>query len=276
MMDMGKNDEKTCREFADWIASRHAPDARLDDFEIPDQLERNNKAVDARFRVGNERYVIEHTTIQSFEGQRYEDAGFTRVVWPLEGILLSSSFTLITQGTANQYSRVKDIQGCQQKIREWIDHVAPMLGPGDKSDATIRGVSFPVTLWKDLHSVHPTLKVGRWSADPENRECERAKVVSKALNDKLSKLLQAASDEGACSVLLLEGADPAQAGPWLIAASVANELGSHKCKPDLIYLIETHLDPHYLTALKHGPQVYSEPRFSGPITLKEDWPLLPL
>jgi hypothetical protein len=272
---MVKNDEKTCREFADWIACRHAPDARVDDFVVPDATERSTKAVDARFRVGDERYVVEHTILQTFPMQRYEDAGFTRVVWPLDGESLGP-YTLVARGTATDYKRVKDIAACQHAIRNWIANVAANLRPGVAHHASPPGVGFPVTLWRNVHSARRTLTVGRPSADPDLRELCRTEVVRKALNDKLGKLQRAATNEAAHSVLLLEGADPAQAGPSLIAASVANELGAHTWNPDLIYLTETHCDPHYLTALKHGPRIYSEPWVSGPINLNEEWPLLPL
>jgi hypothetical protein len=273
---MVKNDETTCREFADWIACRHAPDARVDDFVVPDATERSTKAVDARFRVGHERYVVEHTILQTFQMQRYEDAGFERVVWPLEGESLGP-YTLVAHGTATDYKRVKDIEdiaACQHAIRNWIANVAANLRPGVPCTASPPGVGFPVTLCRNVHTARRTLTVGRPSADPDLRELERTVVVRKALDTKLGKLQRAATNENAHSVLLLEGADPAQAGPWLIAASVANELGAYPWNPDLIYLIETHFDPHYLTALKHGPQIYSEPWVSGPINLKEGWPLL--
>src|SRR3954469_11069014 len=126
---MVKNDEKTCREFAGWVAFRHAPDARVDDFAVPDVTERSTKAVDASFRVGYERYVIEHTTLQTFPMQRYEDTGFTRVVWPLDGESLGP-YTLVARGTATDYARVKDTAACPRAIRHWIANVATNLRPG--------------------------------------------------------------------------------------------------------------------------------------------------
>ena len=223
---MGDRERHVCEKFAEWVARRHGPAARLEDFDVPDIPNRTTADVDASFRVGTTRYVVEHTKLLKFPDQKREDVGFKRVLWPLEGHPIGASLILIASGTAKQYQGVKDIPACHRAILRWIETTANSLGTDERRTAQPPGVGFPVTLWRDSVSLRTTLTVGRWASDHKAQEPKRRLVIGKAFADKLPKLERVAVQCQARSALLLEGDDLAHLSGLPMAGSVAEELAA--------------------------------------------------
>src|SRR6185295_1866051 len=121
--DSHPRDKEICRDFASWLARQHGITSLVEDFEAPDELERNARAADAYFRVGSERYVVEHTSVLTFQGQKHEDCQFRDALWPLNGEPIGP-YRLMSHGTAGQYPRRSSaIEAFQGAIRHWVAEV---------------------------------------------------------------------------------------------------------------------------------------------------------
>jgi hypothetical protein len=75
-----KHDQRACLA-ALWALSEGA---ELTKYCFPDADERQKKAVDVAATIGGRKFVVEHTLIESFEGQEDDRAAFRRIFRPLQ------------------------------------------------------------------------------------------------------------------------------------------------------------------------------------------------
>jgi hypothetical protein len=162
------------------------------------------------------KYAVEHTRIEALDGQIRDGAGFQALVEPLEQVLsrmVPGRFTVALPFGAVSRSRVP-IQETQVEIARLILHHAPQMRDGETVTVRSALLRYEIRIHK-RHSDHPTLLFARWleseknafSTGPSPNEIvdePRVRRVTGALDKKLPKLLKAAADRNAASVLILE------------------------------------------------------------------------
>jgi hypothetical protein len=175
----------------------------------PDEENRQEEAVDAIYSdpaIGE--VAVEHTLLQMFEGQRWDDVPFNRVFGQLW-----SDKTLRVPGRrivlfVHPFSIPKGVDWslAGQKVGEWFGSVRLML-PDGESEHTIQGLPFDLRLTvdsMDISRCFPRLQgvvwVVRTLPDGSCRD-----LVRTVLRTKLTKLVGTLADR---HILLVECATP--------------------------------------------------------------------
>jgi hypothetical protein len=220
--------------------------------------------------------VLEHTVLPVRRLQKYEDAVFTKLLWPLNGKPVGP-YLVVVNGDPDKYragpDRAEDVRG---RILAWIAEVGPRLQGGVSENLMDPAIGFDLS----LHRLHPparSLRIGR-RARAQDDEASRAlaESVRESMAKKLPKLFEARSNAN-CSVLLVEGDDISTASSWDLVPAIATELRVTSLPvPDLLFLIETSTERPYVTCVKHGEAVFDEAKHFGRSDENGLWPPLPL
>src|SRR5262245_5069458 len=210
-----------------------------------DKTIRNAQAVEYTWDAPTSRYVVEHTRIESFPGQLFDDSLFKTVFEPLEAALsgrVPGRFLLSVDVGSVQGLRVKDRSRLQSAIAAWVLQNASGLDGELESEGegvntiTARPVDVPfdVTLSRSRKS-GSLLHVARHA--PPSLEQERLSRIRTALDRKCPKLHAVKVAEGRTSVLVLESNDIALANRCDIADALDTALAARGSDaPDEIYL----------------------------------------
>lgn len=267
-----KHERKVCLASAQFMAQRNM--GVLSDLEWPEDQERQKKAIELRAKIGLSTLVLEHTRVESFSGQITDDHQFMTLLGPLEAKL---SGHLPTPGYYNLCVAPGAIKGVKNKrkiqsiIEAWILAEAPKLELGSPSSAPRHmvkekpsGVPFELGLyrWKGTGRLDGRLLLARYS--PKDTEAERKRRIRVALEAKCPKLRDAKED-GFTSLLVLESNDIALANSAVIGIAVIEEMKMMTNDiPDVIFLVETEVEPWAIWILKDGQQLFPNVSNAGP------------
>jgi len=230
--------------------------------------------VDVRLRLGAQEFAVEHTLIESFEGQikvgevfgkisghlrRSLSGGLPRPAFHLLRVPVSVS---LPQKKARRNRALESLvnwirEGARYMDRRSLGQIEPLRNPF-RSDNCIREV-FPdfaceMELWRWPNAI----LLGREPGDldttqigPEDEELEklRAERLKRAYSDKCPKL-ERAKAERARTVLVLENEDIALASFDLIGSLIPMLRAEPATAPDEIYLAETHTNPWWVWLMK--------------------------
>ena len=261
------NESLVCDWVIDVICQRLGQEA--DQVFKPDDVVHDEPAVDREFRVGSHLYCLEHTRIESFEGQigveRVYLENRTYIQSELEAYSFGQGlFRLLLP--ASLLSSRRAITEHLPEVRRWLQERAPLLEIGSPSTAP-RHVA-----QENLDGIG-LVRLERWPAEgskmrlgllfDEDEESRRRRVV-RALEDKCPKL-ESARTAGGVTALVLESDDLQLANQVLIRKAL---LDACRCVsvplPDELYLAETdlwqlwtlRLSRKFLEAEKIGPTYY--------------------
>jgi len=243
----------------------------LTTFSRPEARERRRKTVDLLAQGSSSKYAIEHTRIESFDGQILDNYQFSDLLGPIPlmvaGFLPAENRFVLSVGT-KAVKGVKDPERVRNALITWIHEKAPLLKPG--SNRHLPGtyvrefppdVPFEVSLSR-WHSRRKGLTIGR--LEPGDLEEQRQMRIRTALAEKCPKLHRAKSG-GRVSVLVLESDDLALANCSLVASAVLEELKTRDDVPDQIYLVETEAEPWAVWTIKCGSPVFPDTPASDPL-----------
>lgn len=219
----------------------------------PELEERTLRSVELVMRDHVGELAIEHTRIEAFEGQIVDPLEIAPYADGLEHRIddrlpPGSRFELVLDVGAA--SGVKPSAARLDRIADWVALEAPGLvdgRPGVQGGHMVKAappdLPFPATLsrWPVADgSALPAFSVRTWR--PEDLEERRLTRVSRALADKLSKLLTARSG-GREALLVLESNDIQLSNAWSIAEAVRESAGGFAELPEWIVLVESETDP---------------------------------
>lgn len=232
--------------------------------------------VDLRLWLGDQEFALEHTLIESFEGQIETGSVFSRITEHIRRGLsgrLPGPACYVLQVPVNVAlprsvsRRNRALDGLLDWIRESaqsMDRTNPQQTQRwrnpSRFDDRIREIPPGFACEMTLQRQPEAALVGREPGDlfamlicPDELEKLRADRLKRAYSDKCPKL-GSAKAEGARTVLVLENEDIALASFDLIGDLVPTLLSERIIPPDEIYLAETHTNPWLIWLMKYDAQ----------------------
>jgi len=239
---------------------------------VPDENERNKKAVDLHLSGDNTEYHLEHTLIESFPEQITDGKRIMNLLAPLEKTLASrmppGHFGLAVSSGA--VAGATDTKNIQSSLTKWILEKAPLLSEqASAKKVYIRHREIPPNVPFEVElSCESRLDDGFYVCRfaPEELEVKRRERVHDALGNKCPKLKAAKVENGSRSVLVLESNDIALANHIAIANAFTDELNKRTDDiPDEAYLVETEIPKRWVVwVLKEGDSRYPNILNVGP------------
>lgn len=220
--------------------------------------------VDVCVRLGSDRYVLEHTRIDPFEGAVRIGIKFSEFVKPimhhLSGVLPGPAYHTLAlpQDPDLGGKSKKQIAAIQEALVAWISTEAPRLydlaATSDmlQSRASTEGefpglLPYRAALSCCLSGPPSDTEPGMFAvvrASDDDLEQQRLGRLRRALSEKCPKL-QRCKDRGARTVLLLECEDIALSNSVSIRATLSQAAEERADVPDEIYLVETKVETWY-------------------------------
>lgn len=204
----------------------------------PDRDNRNNKDIDfVLYCEGQPRIAVEHTSIESFEGQRtfgQIHLQFTEKIVQLLDVPGNTYYKLCCPTEMYEDLEKKDRDALAQTIAEWASHNMKLLKPHGRMNS-LQLMNGKYTIWLGQGSNYPPLngKVLPALMAPKEMDESRKQRIDRALSDKLPKL-QPYKQKGMLTFLILED--------WDISLSNA----------DLIKNLLLRIKQNYIDQLPYG------------------------
>ncbi len=251
-----KPDSAMCLAVARAIAARDGL-GTIESFDCPDHhtntagAPQGKKFVDLVASTSEaHELALEHTVVESHEGQMHEGRQIVKLLIPLKDSLSGQlpddrTYTLMV-GKGAVADRDLDPDDVQSAVGKWVAEAAPRLpagGPGVApshcADAGPPDLPVPVRLYawppdRAAGGGHLTVSRGVAESDEEQARA-RAERFSRALDAKLPKLLEQRS---ARTILVLEDRDIAASNLWL-AREAARTAADGRELPDTIVVVES-------------------------------------
>ena len=205
-------------------------------------------AIDAVYKTNQNKYVVEHTTIESYPNQITEDHKVTQLL-EIERSLASRISEKGCYHIMFDTETLKDHKisvELLEMLSNWAADKASTLEIGTprtaprhmvKETLQIKGRSIEVTLYRWPSTSVRVLVV---RASPKDQASRLLSTMLVALRKKLEKLAKWKNDCNAYSVLILESIDIALASGNSIASALLAAIDDFLEKPDVIYIVQTH------------------------------------
>ena len=279
-MQEPKNETAVCLGALRFLAERRGEVLTVTD--QPDQRDRRRPAVEMVAQSAAERFVIEHTRVESFPLQISDGKQFFVLMDPLERalppLLPPGTYELIiVVGSAGSVPR-NQLDAVRAAIGAWVVTTATrvQLGPDDDDvdkekpwsiTETPPAVPFEVTLQRRPPDTPTQVFAARFS--PADLETERRTRIRVAVARKCPKLLEAKQQHGATSVLILESDDIALANRHVTSEAIIDALRDRTDIPDVVLLVETDRGVQWeLWLVKDGHIMYPAIEEPGPYTIE--------
>lgn len=177
----------------------------------PDEQNRGKKDIDFVLQsAGHPGIAVEHTSIESFEGQRrvgFIHADFTKHVEQLVAVPPDTYLKLACPTEMHVQLSKRERDRLVPSVAAWVTQTVPLLKPHGRSlPLTIAGGKF--TIWIGQGGSHPQLNGKLLAAlmAPKNLDESREQRLERALLEKLPKLLRY-DEQGMLTYLILEDWD---------------------------------------------------------------------
>ena len=260
------NNEGKCCDAVLRLLEQRAGEARAD-LSRP-RVRSDGPPVEYRFRLGEQRYAIEHTQIEPYENQILADQQFMQLVGPvkeaLSGTLPGDAvYELVPPLMTGLGAKSATLRDAHRALIEWVraaaarlhakdgGGVAPARRAGripDSITGTPPGFPYEVTLYR-RRLAHPTRRrpgsLAVWRFAPSDLRAARQERLRRALEKKCPKLLRCKVD-GVRTILVLENNDLALSSSSDIFEALAPALDARGDAPDEVYLVETETDTWYV------------------------------
>jgi hypothetical protein len=218
--------------------------------ERPERLRRNIPAVEELWQSPTRRYAIEHTRLESFDGQIANEARLQRLITPVREALagrLPGSHVLAVRVCETQTARIKYADAHSEILRLTLD-AAPTLKDGETVILPSTRLPFSVQLHRrngrGSHVAVHTLIEG-------DADLLRLDRMRRALHDKCPKLARWAT-AARTSVLVLEADDIQLSNVSAAYEAFEQALAERTDRPDVVVFVETDGSPMYGWMFKDG------------------------
>ena len=215
-------------------------------------------------RLGSNRYVLEHTRIDPFEGAVRIGIKFSDFAKPIvdhfSGVLPGPAYHTLAlpQDLDLGGKSRRQIAAIQEALVDWISAEGPRLydlaatSRYSQSLASTEGefpglLPYPASLSCHLSGPPSDAEAGMFSiarAPDDDLEQQRLGRLTRALAEKCPKL-QRCKDRGARAILVLECKDIALSNSVSIRAALNRATQERADIPDEIYLVETKVETWY-------------------------------
>ena len=219
----------------------------------PELEHRNIEAVEELWESSSRRYAVEHTLIESFEGQLANLAKIERLLVPVKNMLagrLPGRFALAVRETDTSTARA-NFAAAHQEIARLVLEAASGLNVGDT--VTLRSQALPFELRLHLRFKEDSRLI-LYTDIEGNAEELRLERVRRALDDKCPKLATWARD-GRTSILILEADDIQHSNVAVVYKALALALAERNDPPDVVVLVETDGNPWSGWILEEGDRL---------------------
>lgn len=254
----------TARKFNEGLACeavvRHLEGRGLgvrSDVEWP-EAERHSLPIEVAFKIGDQRYAVEHTGIEPFEGHVQMEAQAAQLYDPIKVALngaldTTALFELHIPVNAFQRRGASEIAGIQQALIDWVKLTAPTvpkrpypdyrgnpIGPVD-----VAGVPFPVVLIRFEPVIVPGhhFELRHTVSDGDQLRADR---IKRAIEKKFPKLHRWKRAYGAKTILVLEQIDIQLTNPDTVTETFVPLATARDDRPDETYLVVSCMRPLWL------------------------------
>lgn len=214
--------------------------------------ERGEIPVEAKYKGIKGYYYFEHTTLENYPNQIWDDKAFEATLDPvakeLSGKLPTpGSYCLTVYLKEIPNIKPKDRDELREQLKNWIFSEADKLktggsGGGGKDHITMfkyKGIEFRLSRW--AHGQPGSLKIARFAFEDTIRKEMQTQRFRKALKDKCGKLFDSKSCDKDISVLILETQNDVLDIDEDIYESYQTLIPEFKSKlPDFIYIVQNY------------------------------------
>jgi hypothetical protein len=212
---MASREMHLCTLAAKWVAG-HRIGGGLSENPKPDQLERDQPAVDAWFTDNVGDIFVEHTLIEPFPGQQADDIRFNEFFGKFfrrfgDGLPKPGYYVIAVLAGAVDGLTNRKAQEAMDQLEEWVRTTAPTLephGPGRRGVAVWNPPGAPFPLWFSRwdNGSREDGRIYHGRAMAEDGQFGRVERIGVALDAKCWKL-EAARTPHSVTVLVLETND---------------------------------------------------------------------
>lgn len=240
------------------LSSRTGGDVNLVSIPDEEETDQQHRPCDAILEGGGTRFAVELTTIDSYVGQRSDDARFRTVMGAMEkriGTIPDWTEVIIDVGAI---PTGYDWGELSLRIQEWLLPRLQELPYETLVHLDIPDIPFSICVRRERLEGPAAIVVMRRA--PFNLEKQRAAVIKSALEDKRS-VMGRYKQNGFTTILLLERYDLALANRHSICDTFKEVSPLELCADaiDDVYLIETPTRPWAISPLKIGLQIFVAP-----------------
>jgi len=240
-------------------------------------ISKDERPCDATWQGPHRAYAIEHTTIDSFVGQRHDDDRFRKLMGTLEKewsdhpddwLEIAIDIAVIPSGV--NWGKLSN------QIKAWLIQNVPSLPCDRQSTVKVSGVPFDLCIYREKLPGQGRVVVARLK--PIDLPDQRIAVIRETLDKKIG-VLREYKNRGYSSVLLIESSDFVLSSRGTIFKALQNAYRSETDGPvfDEIYIATTGTSPWCIVPFKVGPEIMEQPKphwrtapgypFRGPLTL---------
>lgn len=232
------------------------------------EIEGHTAPVELVCDIGQQRFAIEHTSIEPFPGLiQLNNQGkllFDPISEAIAAVVPADEiYELVIPLHAMQGLRGRDLRQAQNALVNWIKETAPTLTKRLYADyhkppapQQVGHVPFLVQLYRFENLARGFNRLEIKHLLTGDLDALREDRIRKACNDKFGKLMWWKND-GARSVLLLENPDIQLTNAALVAETFLSIARGRPERPDETYLIDTYpTGPWYLLPLLVGNETY--------------------
>jgi len=241
----------------------------IDHKSYPEEIHasKGGRPCDATWQGPHGAYAVEHTTVDSYVGQRHNDDRFRKLMGKLEKewsdhpddwIEIAIDVRAIPNGV--------NWDDLSNQIKTWLSENVPSLPCNNQSTVKIPGVPFDLCIYREKLPGQGQVVVSRMK--PVDLAKQRGAVIREALDKKIG-VLQQYKNRGYATVLLVESSDFVLSSRDTIFEDLRNSYLSESDGPvfDQIYIATTGTNPWCIVPFKVRSEIMNKP--------KPYWPTAP-
>jgi len=256
------NQDDVCAFVREIVSSRTGEPAEFK--ARPDQECRDAKAVDEFWESASHRYAVEHTLIESFQGQLANVDTIKRLLIPVKQLLdgrLPGRFALAVTANETASARVNFV-AAHKEIARLVVEAASDMTVQETRFLESQLLPFKMRLHLRFKEDSRLILYTEIEGDAETLRAER---IKRALDAKCPKLAVCKEADGRTTILILEADDSQLSNVSVVLEALGAILEGRKDQPDLIVLVETDAAPWSGWVLKEGAQIGKDvqPKASG-------------
>lgn len=250
MMSTSLQDE-VCEFAREIVAARAGEQISIES--RPELDHRNDEAVEELWDAPSRRYAVEHTRVESFEGQIANIAKIQRLLTPVRDALagrLPGYCVLAVREDETSVARV-DFAFAHSEVERLVLDAAKALTVGETVALRSERLPFDMRLHLRHRDGSGIVLRSDIEGDPDTLRIERFR---RAFDDKCPKLSEWSSGDRT-SVLVLECDDFQHANFSVSFDAVGTVLAERPDRPDIIVYVETDTSPWSAWVFKDGERV---------------------
>ena len=216
----------------------------------PEVDHRSGEVVDERWESASHRYAVEHTRVESYDGQIENEARLSRLIEPVREMLagcLPGTYVLTVGLRETKEARIKYADAREEIVRLTLES-APKLKDNETVILSSERLRFTVQLHRRNGNSSQVFVHCLIEGDGDQLRLER---MRRALDDKCPKLAAWAAD-GRRSILVLQADDIQLSNCWLAYKAFKQTIAERKDQPDIVMFVENDGGPMYGWMFKEG------------------------